>query len=330
MDQGYQMFSQFYIQPIKRVAETIARTAVRETYSLTKGVVREGVRGVKLVGKTAGSEIYKRLVTSRYELRQLEKKKRLALDIEAEYAQKKCETYVDKFDKYIFPKFKQEGINTKVCYAIRDQWLELSAPDANPHETLMDYATLQKGYETLSKAALSGDRLTMEESIKDWNSLYKARQEMRGHEEEAYNKGRQEFEKEQNDPEFKKARNEEKSTEKTGSGEASHKEASRNRSNSERRRNPNTDRVRNSYREDKITPDEAKEMGSRAVKLHEEVLYKGDHVCSDVMKSKSGKGIEEVAHKAEQQLRKEEEKAAKMSAKEISKMAEKMINGNER
>lgn len=71
-------------------------------------------------------------------------------------------------------------------------------------------------------------------------------------------------------------------------------------------------------------------MGSRAVKLHEEVLYKGDHVCSDVMKSKSGKGIEEVAHKAEQQLRKEEEKAAKMSAKEISKMAEKMINGNER
>lgn len=330
MDQGYQMFSQFYIQPIKRVAETIARTAVRETYSLTKGVVREGVRGVKLVGKTAGSEIYKRLVTSRYELRQLEKKKRLALDIEAEYAQKKCETYVDKFDKYIFPKFKQEGINTKVCYAIRDQWLELSAPDANPHETLMDYATLQKGYETLSKAALSGDRLTMEESIKDWNSLYKARQEMRGHEEEAYNKGRQEFEKEQNDPEFKKARNEEKSTEKTGSGEASHKEASRNRSNSERRRNPNTDRVRNSYREDKITPDEAKEMGSRAVKVHEEVLYKGDHVRSDVMKRKPGKGIEEVAHKAEQQLRKEEEKAAKMSAKEISKMAEKMIHGNER
>ena len=330
MDQGYQMFSQFYIQPIKRVAETIARTAVRETYSLTKGVVREGVRGVKLVGKTTGSEIYKRLVTSRYELRQLEKKKRLALDIEAEYAQKKCETYVDKFDKYIFPKFKQEGINTKVCYAIRDQWLELSAPDANPHETLMDYATLQKGYETLSKAALSGDRLTMEESIKDWNSLYKARQEMRGHEEEAYNKGRQEFEKEQNDPEFKKARNEEKSTEKTGSGEASHKEASRNRSNSERRRNPNTDRVRNSYREDKITPDEAKEMGSRAVKVHEEVLYKGDHVRSDVMKRKPGKGIEEVAHKAEQQLRKEEEKAAKMSAKEISKMAEKMIHGNER
>ena len=330
MDQGYQMFSQFYIQPIKRVAETIARTAVRETYSLTKGVVREGVRGVKLVGKTAGSEIYKRLVTGRYELRQLEKKKRLALDIEAEYAQKKCETYVDKFDKYIFPKFKQEGINTKVCYAIRDQWLELSAPDANPHETLMDYATLQKGYETLSKAALSGDRLTMEESIKDWNSLYKARQEMRGHEEEAYNKGRQEFEKEQNDPEFKKARNEEKSTEKTGSGEASHKEASRNRSNSERRRNPNTDRVRNSYREDKITPDEAKEMGSRAVKVHEEVLYKGDHVRSDVMKRKPGKGIEEVAHKAEQQLRKEEEKAAKMSAKEISKMAEKMIHGNER
>lgn len=330
MDQGYQMFSQFYIQPIKRVAETIARTAVRETYSLTKGVVREGVRGVKLVGKTAGSEIYKRLVTSRYELRQLEKKKRLALDIEAEYAQKKCETYVDKFDKYIFPKFKQEGINTKVCYAIRDQWLELSAPDANPHETLMDYATLQKGYETLSKAALSGDRLTMEESIKDWNSLYKARQEMRGHEEEAYNKGRQKFEKEENDPEFKKARNEEKSTEKTGSGEASHKEASRNRSNSERRRNPNTDRVRNSYREDKITPDEAKEMGSRAVKVHEEVLYKGDHVRSDVMKRKPGKGIEEVAHKAEQQLRKEEEKAAKMSAKEISKMAEKMIHGNER
>ncbi len=330
MDQGYQMFSQFYIQPIKRVAETIARTAVRETYSLTKGVVREGVRGVKLVGKTTGSEIYKRLVTSRYELRQLEKKKRLALDIEAEYAQKKCETYVDKFDKYIFPKFKQEGINTKVCYAIRDQWLELSAPDANPHETLMDYATLQKGYETLSKAALSGDRLTMEESIKDWNSLYKARQEMRGHEEEAYNKGRQEFEKEQNDPELKKARNEEKSTEKTGSGEASHKEASRNRSNSERRRNPNTDRVRNSYREDKITPDEAKEMGSRAVKVHEEVLYKGDHVRSDVMKRKPGKGIEEVAHKAEQQLRKEEEKAAKMSAKEISKMAEKMIHGNER
>ena len=330
MDQGYQMFSQFYIQPIKRVAETIARTAVRETYSLTKGVVREGVRGVKLVGKTAGSEIYKRLVTSRYELRQLEKKKRLALDIEAEYAQKKCETYVDKFDKYIFPKFKQEGINTKVCYAIRDQWLELSAPDANPHETLMDYATLQKGYETLSKAALSGDRLTMEESIKDWNSLYKARQEMRGHEEEAFNKGQEEFEKEQNDPEFKKARNEEKSTEKTGSGEASHKEASRNRSNSERRRNPNTDRVRNSYREDKITPDEAKEMGSRAVKVHEEVLYKGDHVRSDVMKRKPGKGIEEVAHKAEQQLRKEEEKAAKMSAKEISKMAEKMIHGNER
>ena len=330
MDQGYQMFSQFYIQPIKRVAETIARTAVRETYSLTKGVVREGVRGVKLVGKTAGSEIYKRLVTSRYELRQLEKKKRLALDIEAEYAQKKCETYVDKFDKYIFPKFKQEGINTKVCYAIRDQWLELSAPDANPHETLMDYATLQKGYETLSKTALSGDRLTMEESIKDWNSPYKARQEMRGHEEEAYNKGRQEFEKEQNDPEFKKARNEEKSTEKTGSGEASHKEASRNRSNSERRRNPNTDRVRNSYREDKITPDEAKEMGSRAVKVHEEVLYKGDHVRSDVMKRKPGKGIEEVAHKAEQQLRKEEEKAAKMSAKEISKIAEKMIHGNER
>ena len=332
MDQGYQMFSQFYIQPIKRVAETIARTAVRETYSLTKGVVREGVRGVKLVGKTAGSEIYKRLVTSRYELRQLEKKKRLALDIEAEYAQKKCETYVDKFDKYIFPKFKQEGINTKVCYAIRDQWLELSAPDATPHETLMDYATLQKGYETLSKAALSGDRLTMEESIKDWNSLYKARQEMRGHEEEAFNKGQEEFEKEENDPGFKEAHNDGKSTEKTGSGETKHeqKEAARDRGNSDRTRKPKTERVKRNYREDKITPEDAKEMGSRAVKLHEEVLYKGDHVCSDVMKSKSGKGIEEVAYKAEQQLRKEEERAAKKSSKEISKMAEKMIHGNER
>lgn len=334
MDQGYQMFSQFYIQPIKRVAETIARTAVRETYSLTKGVVREGVRGVKLVGKTAGSEIYKRLVTGRYELRQLEKKKRLALDIEAEYAQKRCETYVDKFDKHIFPNFKQAGINTKVCYAIRDQWLELSAPDANPHETLMDYATLQKGYETLSKAALSGDRLTMEESIKDWNSLYKARQEMRGHEEEAFNKGQEEFEKEENDPGFKEAHNNGKSTEKSGPGEArqEQRETAHEKSNYGRKRNPKTERVKRSYREDKITPDDAKEMGSRAVKQHEEVLYKGkgDHVRGDVMKSKSGKSIEEVAHKAEQQLRKEEEKAAKMSAKEISKMAEKIIHGNER
>ena len=77
----------------------------------------------------------------------------------------------------------------------------------------MDYATLQKGYETLSKAALSGDRLTMEESIKDWNSLYKARQEMRGHEEEAFNKGQEEFEKEENDPGFKEAHHDGKSIE---------------------------------------------------------------------------------------------------------------------
>lgn len=197
------------------------------------------MRGVKLVGKTAGSEIYKRLVTSRYELRQIEKKKRLALDIEAEYAQKKCETYVDKFDKYIFPNFKQAGIGTKVCNPIRDQWLELSAPDANPHETLMDYATLQKGYETLSKAALSGDRLTMEESIKDWNSLYKARQEMRGHEEEAYNKGRQEFEKEESSPDFKETKDYGKRAEKTAPREVRQEETAHDNNNNSRRRNPN-------------------------------------------------------------------------------------------
>ncbi len=334
MDQGYQMFSQFYIQPIKRVAATIARTAVRETYYLTKGILREGVRGAKLVGKTAGSEIYKRVVTSRYELRQLEKKKRLALDIEAEYAQKRCETYVDKFDKYIFPNFKAEGISTKICDAIRDQWLDLSAPDVNPHETLMDYATLQKGYETLSKAALSGDRLKMEEAIKDWNSLYKARMEMRGHEEEAFNKGQEDFEKDMDDSGKKETQNKEKDTEKTDLGEdkQEQRDATHDRSNNERTRNPKTDRVRKSYREDRITPDEAKEIGSQAVKHHDEVLYKGTraHVHGDVMMKNPGKTIEDVAHKAEQQLRKEEERAAKMSAKEISKMAERISHGNER
>ena len=49
MEQGYQTFKQYYIEPIKKVSEMISRTAVRSVGSAVRGVAHETMRGVKTV-----------------------------------------------------------------------------------------------------------------------------------------------------------------------------------------------------------------------------------------------------------------------------------------
>ena len=161
MEQGYQTFKQYYIEPIKKVSEMISRTAVRSVGSAVRGVAHETMRGVKTVGR----EVYNYTIKGEYQLWQAKRRKKAELKLEMEYSQKRCDNYVVRFKTEISPKLISAGIPPETCDKIKKQWISLASPDLNPFESIIDYGTLQKGYEVFKGALLDGSKSIVRDNL---------------------------------------------------------------------------------------------------------------------------------------------------------------------
>ena len=287
MEQGYQTFKQYYIEPIKKVSEMISRTAVRSAGYAARGMARETMRGVKTVGR----EVYNYTIKGEYQLWQAKRRKKAELKLEMEYSQKRCDNYVVRFKTEISPKLIDAGIPPETCDRIKKQWLSLASPDLNPFESIIDYGTLQKGYEVFKSALLDGNKSIVRDSVKNWDRLYEARESMRGNEHLYYEQAKEHL----------------LPVNKTSHTAPSHV----------------ADKVKEKPRTN-ITMDKAREIGSKAVTFRDG-LYMGN--ADEYIKShgisvsgrSSERSLREAAAKAGEQLKKEESKAAERTNKTIDK-----------
>ena len=287
MEQGYQTFKQYYIEPIKKVSEMISRTAVRSVGSAVRGVAHETLRGVKTVGR----EVYNYTIKGEYQLWQAKRRKKAELKLEMEYSQKRCDNYVVRFKTEISPKLISIGIHPETCDRIKKQWISLASPDLNPFESIIDYGTLQKGYEVFKGALLDGNKSTIRDSVKNWDRLYEARESMRGNEHLYYEQA-----KENLLPIKDKARTAPSYT---------------------------NDIVKEKTKAN-ITIDRAREIGSKAVTFRDGLYMRNtdEYIKSHgipLSRNTGEKSVREAAAKAGEQLKREESKVAERTNKSINK-----------
>ena len=307
MEQGYQTFKQYYIEPIKKVSEMISRTAVRSASHVARGVAHETARGVKAIGR----ELYNCTIKSEYQLWQTKRRKKAELKLEMEYSQKRCDNYVVRFKTEISPKLENAGIPKGTCERIKNQWISLASPDLNPFESIIDFGTLQKGYEIFNAALLNGNKNIIRDSVKNWDSLYEARESMRGSERMYYERAKEHMNKDAEKTASKDTREKSgfsKTTEKDNSAHSDHSHAG----TSGRRKTGRT-----------VTPDEAREMGSKAVRFQDGMYMRNadEHLRSHgVSPEKAGADkVRKDASKAAEDLKKEERKTAERANKAIDK-----------
>ena len=318
MEQGYQTFKQYYIEPIKKVSEMISHTAVRSVGSAARGVAHETLRGVKTVGR----EVYNYTIKGEYQLWQAKRRKKAELNLEMKYSQKRCDNYVVRFKTEISPKLISAGIPPETCDRIKKQWISLASPDLNPFESIIDYGTLQKGYEIFTSALLSGKKSVIRDSVKNWDRLYEARESMRGSERMYYERAKKNMHREKDEKT-------DKSSSKESSKGADNKTGSRSSGTKETSRSAGADADHTKTYEKRkskrnITPEEAKEMGSKAVTFRDGIYMRNvdEYVKShgvNMPKNTGERSVREAAVKAGEQLKREESKAAERTNKSINK-----------
>ena len=287
MEQGYQTFKQYYIEPIKKVSEMISRTAVRSVGSAVRGVAHETLRGVKTVGR----EVYNYTIKGEYQLWQAKRRKKAELKLEMEYSQKRCDNYVVRFKTEISPKLISAGIPPETCDKIKKQWISLASPDLNPFESIIDYGTLQKGYEVFKGALLDGSKSIVRDSVKNWDRLYEARESMRGNEHLYYEQAKEHLLPIKDKTHTAPSHTNENVKEKTRT---------------------------------LITVDKAREIGSKAVTFRDGLYMKNtdEYLKSHgvpLSRNSGERSVREAAAKAGEQLKREESKAADRTNKSINK-----------
>ena len=287
MEQGYQTFKQYYIEPIKKVSEMISRTAVRSVGSAVRGVAHETMRGVKTIGR----EVYNYTIKGEYQLWQAKRRKKAELKLEMEYSQKRCDNYVVRFKTEISPKLISAGIPPETCDKIKKQWISLASPDLNPFESIIDYGTLQKGYEVFKGALLDGSKSIVRDSVKNWDRLYEARESMRGNEHLYYEQAKEHLLPIKDKTHTAPSHTNENVKEKTRT---------------------------------LITVDKAREIGSKAVTFRDGLYMKNtdEYLKSHgvpLSRNSGERSVREAAAKAGEQLKREESKAADRTNKSINK-----------
>ena len=287
MEQGYQTFKQYYIEPIKKVSEMISRTAVRSVGSAVRGVAHETMRGVKTIGR----EVYNYTIKGEYQLWQAKRRKKAELKLEMEYSQKRCDNYVVRFKTEISPKLISAGIPPETCDKIKKQWISLASPDLNPFESIIDYGTLQKGYEVFKGALLDGSKSIVRDSVKNWDRLYEARESMRGNEHLYYEQAKEHLLPIKDKTHTAPSHTNENVKEKTRT---------------------------------LITVDKAREIGSKAVTFRDGLYMKNtdEYLKSHgvpLSRNSGERSVREAAAKAGEQLKREESKAAERTNKSINK-----------
>ncbi len=287
MEQGYQTFKQYYIEPIKKVSEMISRTAVRSVGSAVRGVAHETMRGVKTVGR----EVYNYTIKGEYQLWQAKRRKKAELKLEMEYSQKRCDNYVVRFKTEIGPKLISAGIPPETCDKIKKQWISLASPDLNPFESIIDYGTLQKGYEVFKGALLDGSKSIVRDSVKNWDRLYEARESMRGNEHLYYKQAKEHLLPIKDKTLTAPSHTNENVKEKTRT---------------------------------LITVDKAREIGSKAVTFRDGLYMKNtdEYLKSHgipLSRNSGERSVREAAARAGEQLKREESKAAERTNKSINK-----------
>ena len=208
-----------------------------------------------------------------------------------EYSQKRCDNYVVRFKTEISPKLISAGIPPETCDKIKKQWISLASPDLNPFESIIDYGTLQKGYEVFKGALLDGSKSIVRDSVKNWDRLYEARESMRGNEHLYYEQAKEHLLPIKDKTHTAPSHTNENVKEKTRT---------------------------------LITIDKAREIGSKAVTFRDGLYMKNtdEYLKSHgvpLSRNSGERSVREAAAKAGEQLKREESKAAERTNKSINK-----------
>ena len=174
-----------------------------------------------------------------------------------------------------------------------------------------------------NSALLSGKKSDIRDSVKNWDRLYEARESMRGSERMYYERAKKNMHREKDEKT-------DKSSSKESSKETDNKAGSRSSGTKESSKSSEPDANHTKTYEKKrskrnITPEEAKEMGSKAVTFRDGIYMRNvdEYMKShgvNMPKNPGERSVREAAAKAGEQLKREESKAVERTNKSISKV----------